>query len=323
MNFIKYALILLWAWVLSASALAQDPNWVVTPSEYQYSMTLVAFLTVDGITLTGEQDQVAAIVNGETRGVTNPIYVAGADRYLAYLTIYANKEEQVEFKIYNSSGNNVVAIDTTIGFKIDAQYGNVFQALSLANPVLSNLAEISNFFFTGVDSVATNITEGLIDIVLEYDQDLTSLNHEFTISNGAKMFIDRTLQESGAGPSDFSESIVYSVVSEDESVLNHYEVMVRNRETIGNESDFVSTNVITANNDGNNDYWIVQDAFKYASHNFKILDANGRILFESTGYKNDWDGNYRGHKIERGTYYFVITDMETNKAIKGDILVLY
>ena len=301
---------------------AQAPDWTVNPADYQYSMTVVAFLNVEGKTLTEEQNKVAAFTDGQVRGVTHPIYVASADRYLAYLTIYANKEgEPIEFMIYDSTGDKVVPVDTMLNFSIDEQYGNVFQAFSLANPALSNKAEIENFYFTDVDSISTVIGEEQVDIVVEYDQDLTALTPEFKISNGARMYINRNLQESGAATIDFSDAIGYSVLSEDESVLKNYQVTVTNRQVSG--TSFYSTNVITANNDGENDYWVVQDAFKYSNNNFKIFDANGRILMESVGYNNDWDGTLKGNRVERGKYYFVVEDPETGTVIKGHILVLY
>src|SRR5688572_21317320 len=79
---------------------AQSSGWSVNPENYQYTMSVVAFLSMDHKILTGAQDKVAAFVDGEVRGVASPIYVPSADRYLAYLTVFANKEnEKIEFKI--------------------------------------------------------------------------------------------------------------------------------------------------------------------------------------------------------------------------------
>jgi gliding motility-associated-like protein len=301
---------------------AQAPDWTVNPGEYQYTMTIVAFLHVDNKLLVGPKDKVAAFSGGKVRGVASPIFVSSANRYLTYLTVFSNKEnEKIEFKIYESASGKTSDITATLNFKIDAQLGNIFQAFSLANPPLSSEAKITNFSFTGVDSVSTIIEDEEVNIVLEYDQDLHNLSPEFEISKGAKMYIDRTLQESGKATRDFLEPRSYSILSEDESVLITYQVNVSNRQTSYN--GFTSTNVITANNDGLNDYWVVEDVFKYNDADFKILDVNGRILFQSTGYKNDWDGFYKGIKLSRGKYYYVIKNPKDNTIIKGDILVLY
>jgi gliding motility-associated-like protein len=316
-------LIFFWC-IVSAARLAeaQTPAWGVNAGSYQYTMSVVAFLNVDSKVLTGEHDKAAAFVGGEVRGVASPIYVPSADRYLAYMTVFANKEnEDITFKIYDSATDRVVDVDAGLTFKIDAQHGNVFRAFSLANPALNDEAEIKNFFFAGIDSVSTIITDGQVDVVLEYDQELVNLTPEFIISEGAKMFIDRTPQEPGAASLDFNTPLSYSVLSEDESLLQTYQVTVSNRQVT--EPGFKSSNVITANNDGSNDYWIVADVFKYKDHEFKIVDVNGRILFESTGYNNDWNAYYNGNKVERGKYFFVISDPVTNSVIRGDLLVLY
>ena len=81
---------------------AQDPNWSVNSANYQYSMTFTSFLNSNGTTLTSSNDQVAAFVNGEIRGVANVQYVASANKYVAYLSVFANTDaETINFKIYD------------------------------------------------------------------------------------------------------------------------------------------------------------------------------------------------------------------------------
>jgi gliding motility-associated-like protein len=299
-----------------------QPSWNANPGSYQYSMTIVAFLNINDKELNGPQDKVAAFVNGEVRGIASPVFVTSANRYLAYLTVFANKEkEKVTFRIFDSATGKVTDVERTVNFQIDAQHGNAFQAFSIANPPLNTEAAIKNFKFTGIDSVSTKITEQEVDITVEFDQDQNQLTPEFVLSEGAKMFLDRERVPSGETTADFSEPVIYSVLSEDESQLKTYTVKVSNRPV--SDSGFSCTNVITANNDGSNDYWVVSDAFKYRNAEFRILDANGRVLYESVGYNNDWNGYYNGDKLARGKYYYVIKDPDTNTVLQGDILVLY
>lgn len=299
-----------------------QPSWTVNPGSYQYSMTIVAFLNVNDKELESIQDKVAAFVNGEVRGVASPIFVGSAERHLVYLSVFANREnENVEFKIFDSATGNVVDVSRTLEFKIDAQHGNAFQAFSIANPPLNNEAEIINFGFTDTDSVSTTILEEEVDIILEFDQDLQNLSPEFQLSEGAKLYLDRSHIPSGETTNDFSEPISYSVLSEDGSQLKTYTVNVSNRQT--SDASFSSSNVITANNDGANDFWIVTEVFKYRNAEFKIMDANGRVLYESIGYNNDWNGYYKGSRLARGKYYYVVKIPDTDSIIRGDILVLY
>ncbi len=105
-------------------------------------------------------------------------------------------------------------------------------------------------------------------------------------------------------------------------MLKTYQVKVNN-EQVGGDAGFFSTNVITANNDGDNDTWYVQNASDYADHEFKILDVNGRVLYESIGYRNDYDGYFKGKKLDRGKYYFQVENKESNTRITGNILIMY
>lgn len=301
---------------------AQAPNWSVNPSGFQYSMSVVTFLNLDGKLLTDPADRVGAFVGGQVRGVAAPIFVSAADRHLAYLTIYANTEnEVVEFRLYDHASNKTVTAPQTINFKIDGQVGDVFQAVSAASPALKKGAELLSFGFSEVTPVVTTVTAAGIELTLEYDQPLDALKPVFTVSPGAKVYIGRSLQVSGTAITDFSVPVVYSVLSEDESTLKDYTVTVKQRAFTDNP--FSCTNVITANGDGLNDTWVVQETFKYRDYRFQVSDVNGRILFESVGYDNTWDGYYKGSKLDRGQYYYSVTGPGSVDVIRGSILVIH
>lgn len=301
--------------------LGQAPNWTVNPSGFQYSMSVVTFLSLDGKLLTDPSDLVGAFVGGQVRGVASPILVTTANRHLAYLTVYANTEnETVEFKVYDHVTGKTATADRTISFKIDGQFGDVFQAVSAANPALRKGAVMESFGFNGITPVETKSTPAGFEVTLEYDQVLDGLKPEFKLSPGATAYIGRVLQATGSAVVDFTTPVVYSVLSEDESTLSNYEVIVKQR-AFTNEP-FSCTNVVTANGDGLNDTWVVAESFKYRDRQFRIFDVNGRILFESLGYDNQWNGYYKGSRLDRGQYYYTITDA-SGEVIKGSILVIH
>jgi gliding motility-associated-like protein len=66
--------------------------------------------------------------------------------------------------------------------------------------------------------------------------------------------------------------------------------------------DILVPNVITPNNDGINDYFYIHGLEKYSSTMLTIYDRNGRIVFTSNDYQNDWTGD----KLSDGSYYFVL-----------------
>lgn len=207
---------------------AQDPNWSVNTSNYQYSMTFTTFLNVEGKTLTATNDKVGAFVNGEIRGVANVIYVASVQKYVAYLSVYANtNNETIHFKIYDSTTDLIVNIDKTETFAIDGNIGGIFQSYSIANPALSDKAIFNSFNFEGITALSTAISSNKINIVLPKDTNLTSLIPVYNSSTNSKAYVDDNLQKSGISIQDFTNSIIYKVVSESEAILTTYTVSVR------------------------------------------------------------------------------------------------
>jgi len=209
------------------NTVAQDSNWSLDISEYQYSMTITAFLNVNGTTLSSNQDKVAAFVNGEIRGVANVVYVSSFNKYVAYLSIYSNTNgETINFKLYNSLNQEVVTVLKTETFAIDSNLGGIFQSYSIASPALSNQANVNSFSFLGVTSVSENITTNRVAVVVPSGTDISQLKPVFSISDGARLFIGNTLQVSGVSTQNFTNTVRYQILSEDESKLIEFDVNV-------------------------------------------------------------------------------------------------
>ncbi|WP_161622701.1 T9SS type B sorting domain-containing protein [Cesiribacter andamanensis] len=322
MTLVRHLSILLLLLGLVHLACAQAPNWAVTASNYQYSMTVTAFLNVNGTTLDSEQDRVGAFVGNEVRGVAHLQWVESSGRYLAFLTIYANQVgETIQFKIYNSSSGAVVEVDKTLPFGLDEQRGNVFQAYSIASPALRTGAEIKEFSFANAYTAASTISASQVHLAVDYNQDLNALVPEFTLSEGAGLYLGREQLSSGSQPLDFTETLQLEVLSEDEATLRSYEVVVIHQAQ--SDADFTASNVVTANGDGHNDTWRVLHADRYRDFTFLIFDANGRILYESVGYQNDWGGYYQGRRLDKGKYYYKVESSDKSRVMTGHILLVY
>jgi hypothetical protein len=222
----KYFFLILFSfWFVSF--LAQNPNWSVNASNYQYSMTFTASLNTNGTTLSSSGDIVAAFVNGEVRGVANVVYVSAYNKYVAYLSVYANTNgETISFKMYDSDTDAIVTSLETYNFSVDATVGGVFQSYSIANPALSNDAVLNSFSFKGITPVSASILNNRIDIVLPFGADRTNLIAEYSISAGATFFIDFTNQISGETSQNFTNTVSYKLMSENEATLIDYDVHV-------------------------------------------------------------------------------------------------
>jgi hypothetical protein len=223
----KNYLILFLAFFTVKNSVAQDPNWTVNTSNYQYSMTFTTFLNVNGKTLTATTDKVAAFVNGEVRGVANVTYVASANKYVAYLSVYANNSgETINFKMYDSATENVLNIDKTQNFVIDGHLGGVFQSYSIASPALNNQAVLNSFSFSNVTPVSQSINNQKINVVVPSGIDVTNLIAQFSVSSGANFFVESVQQVSSTSDQNFTNIVLYKLLSEDETVLIEYDVTV-------------------------------------------------------------------------------------------------
>jgi gliding motility-associated-like protein len=65
-------------------------------------------------------------------------------------------------------------------------------------------------------------------------------------------------------------------------------------------------NTFTPNGDGINDLWEIPDLSFFPNCLVTIYNRYGAVLFQSRGYSQSWDGNYKGRKLPVATYYYVI-----------------
>lgn len=213
--------------LILGKSFGQDPNWSVNPNDYQYNMSFTAFLNVNGNTLSASNDKVAAFINDEVRGVANVVFIPNSNKYVVYLSVFANTNgETISFKIYDSTNDNVVNVITSEIFKIDGDIGTVFQSFSIANPTLNNQADLSSFEFVGITEKSVSITGNKVDILVPQNTNISNLVANFMLSNGANLFLNRVKQTSGSSVQDYSNPIIFEVLSQNESVLKEYEVQV-------------------------------------------------------------------------------------------------
>ncbi|MCX5752827.1 MAG: T9SS type A sorting domain-containing protein [Candidatus Krumholzibacteria bacterium] len=90
---------------LNVTVSCHEPAWVVDPSGFEHSMTMVAKLDIGGEISADLNDMLAAFVGNQLRGVASlqemPV---GPDPYLAFLTIYSNRAagETVRFRVWDA-----------------------------------------------------------------------------------------------------------------------------------------------------------------------------------------------------------------------------
>jgi hypothetical protein len=207
--------------------MAQAPLWKVNESAFQYTMTFVSKLNMDGVQLSNPNDMVAAFVGSSCRGVSKLTYVSSAKSYYAYLTIFSNTPgEAISFYIYNSTANKVVKVSKTINFESYQNIGNLFQSFSIAEPALNQKAELLTFDFLNVKTLSFAVNPGSVKLSISESVPLSNLTPVFTLSKGARLYKNGNLQVSGSSASSFTAPVSYDVMSEDESTLTSYAINI-------------------------------------------------------------------------------------------------
>jgi gliding motility-associated-like protein len=84
-------------------------------------------------------------------------------------------------------------------------------------------------------------------------------------------------------------------------------------------ADVYPPNVITPNGDGINDLLKFQYLEFYPGNTLEIYDRWGALVYEKSGYANDWNGG----KLSDGTYYYVLKVPDTGKDYKGYFEILH
>jgi hypothetical protein len=223
----KRAVIFIFFLLTFSRVVAQAPTWNVIESNYQYTMTFVAKLNIDGVQLKNTNDLVGAFVGTTCRGVSGLTYVASEKTYFAYLTVFSNTpNEAISFQVYDSSKNKVTRVSKTINFLAQQHIGNLFQSYSIAEPALNNKAEIISYNFFNINSISSIISPGSVKVSISESYPLANLKPVYVLSNGANLFKNRVLQSSGTGFLSFVTPVTYEVLSEDESTLSNYTVEV-------------------------------------------------------------------------------------------------
>lgn len=214
--------------MLVAPAQAQVPDWQVNENSFEFTMTLTAFLNVNGNNLANPNDLIAAFHGNEVRGVASPIIQAGEDEYVAIMTIFSNTtDEEITFRIYDSVNDVIVESPSSLIFEIDANIGSRFMPFGASDQVLNDETTILDFGFDNADVNNLILQNGSIFIEIENDSQITALIPNFVLSDGAQLFnLEQEVQHSSQEQLDFSNPIHYQVRSEDRSIVQDWIVSV-------------------------------------------------------------------------------------------------
>lgn len=77
---------------------------------------------------------------------------------------------------------------------------------------------------------------------------------------------------------------------------------------------------LTPNGDGDNDFYVILGIDQHPDNNFKVFNRWGNLVYDKSGYNNEWNGqNNNGEDLPDGTYFVVFEASEFQLATYVDL----
>jgi uncharacterized repeat protein (TIGR01451 family)/gliding motility-associated-like protein len=204
---------------------------------------------------------------------------------------------EVDMSITKTSNNAEIFEGDEFEYQIDVTNSSSFDATNVV--VVDNLPNGITYVSSRFTSTSTdiNVSTDLTGTKLTYTIPYFPANSKLTINvrvkadaliNGSPMSIVNRVTV----VSDEDDTNPDNNAAEDSNEIN----------------PFFIPNVITPNNDGKNDRFVIKGSQKFGKREIVILNRFGDHLYENSNYDNDWSAE----GIVGGTYFFVFrgTDSE-------------
>ena len=88
------------------------------------------------------------------------------------------------------------------------------------------------------------------------------------------------------------------------------------------ETTLPASLVISPNDDGMNDYWVIENVELYQNLELIVFSSLGQVVFQTINYQNNWKGTYEDQTLPRGVYHYIFKDMNGNVQYRGTISIL-
>ncbi|MGQ8338419.1 Calx-beta domain-containing protein [Sunxiuqinia sp. A32] len=117
------------------------------------------------------------------------------------------------------------------------------------------------------------------------------------------------------------DSFIYEICDSN----NHCDTAIV-RITIGDEDSLLPKQVFTPNGDGQNDTYVIEGIENYPNNKFIVFNRWGNVVYEKSGYMNEWTGESNSsitvgnNPLPVGTYFYVL-EYNAEKRITGFIYI--
>lgn len=128
-----------------------QPVWSVNPHAYEFTMTITGKVVVDGGISADTGDVIGVFAGDECRGVAHVEFDQGINGHFVYLMAYSNKMgETLTFLVYDASRNEVLTVQNSLSFTVNAIVGSpdepyLFKTIALSSSTKWHELEIRIF----------------------------------------------------------------------------------------------------------------------------------------------------------------------------------
>jgi gliding motility-associated-like protein len=78
------------------------------------------------------------------------------------------------------------------------------------------------------------------------------------------------------------------------------------------------------NGDDVNDFFTIRGLEVHPTHQIRIFNRWGNMIFEGENYQNNWDGDWKGTRLPQGTYFYMIElNDASNTKLSGAVYIAY
>jgi len=224
------------------------------------------------------------------------------------INIFQNQDDNTSFSNLRS-GSNTLIIRSNFGEC--GNYGND----TLIALVIDEIIATDDIYIGAFDNDI--IMTPLINDVISTEVELNIINEpqrgELIVENNVLTYVP----ESGhVGAVEYTYEICYLECNE---ICDQATVTIE----IGDDIECFAGNIITPNNDGYNDNFVIPclSSGNYRQNSLIVFNQWGDEVFSAAPYDNDWDGTYNGQVLPVGTYFYIIDLGDGSQALQGFIII--
>ncbi|RMH58906.1 MAG: T9SS C-terminal target domain-containing protein [Bacteroidetes bacterium] len=146
---------------VTLDVLCEASAWDFDPEAFAHTMRITAGLYVGGAPFADAGDRVAALVDGDVRGVAEVQRVVPQDEYAAFLTVYSNASEgeTLSFVLFDASECETRSIAETVPFEADGTVGSAttLHPLTVSGAVLQVIDLLAGWTWISLGVEATDM----------------------------------------------------------------------------------------------------------------------------------------------------------------------